>query len=110
MVRSMQRYIDEYRKRFGGRKDNLGAIYIHDVDEIWGINKDESVFLTIFSSMEAGFMIGYKCAEGRQKAVRAKAAKAAAEDPRLQLIAQIRKQLDNAPEDKLRAISWLLAG
>lgn len=110
MARSMQRYIDEYRKTFCGRKDTLGAIYLPDVDEIYRLNEGKSIFDAISNAMYAGFMIGYKCAKGRAKAARAKASKAAAEDPRLQLIAQIRKQLDNAPEDMLRAISWLLAG
>ena len=110
MARSMQRYIEEYRKRFCGRKDTLGAIYIPDIEELYNLNLGKSVFNAISDSREAGCMIGYKCAEGRKRAARAKAAKAAAEDPRLQLIAQISKQMGKAPEDMLRVISWLLAG
>ncbi len=106
MVRSMQKYIEEYYERFGKKKTTLGSIVISDITQIYDMGLD--TFRTISVAMEAGFMIGYKCAQGRAKAARAKAGKAAAADPRLQLIAHINKQLEKAAPNVLEFVYMFL--
>lgn len=72
--------IKQYRETFGIRNDNKGALFITDMEEVKRFTQEALtskgdtsptmatyLFEIIFNAMEAGFMIGYRCAKREQR-------------------------------------------
>lgn len=65
--RSMRKAIEDYEKKFiDGNNRNTGAFYYSDLMEMNQIT-DGDKYDTIVKSLEAGFMIGYRCAMRNQR-------------------------------------------
>ena len=66
----------DYQKRFYNRTDNKGAFYYEDICEIkeaaekYGGGRHDTLSEAILAALEAGFMVGYRCAKREARKTR----------------------------------------
>ena len=65
MSRDLNKYIEEYMKKFEDTGSSKGAFYAQDITQIYERNRDkkDAAFYMISDALEAGFMVGYKYAK-----------------------------------------------
>ena len=74
--RNIERTIEQYKKKFNGTRK--GDFFKSDIDELFMLSVEEPIYLSmktrkivfnaICNSLEAGFMIGYRCGMREKKA------------------------------------------
>ncbi len=58
MKRDLQKYVEEYKRRFFGSKTGKGAIYGSDIEQIFKMTSN--IFDSIAYALEVGIIIGYR--------------------------------------------------
>lgn len=68
MIRDICKCVDEYEQKFFGRGGRKASFYMTDLTGI--VEKSGGALNTyslVFNALEAGFMVGYKCAKREDK-------------------------------------------
>lgn len=65
MKRDLQKYVEDYKRKFYGNEYNGGAFYVSDFYQITDMGTD--LFDLIDNALMAGFMVGYKKAKREKR-------------------------------------------